>query len=136
LNKTDEESTATKDKYNTSNSHDLNSGRVDNLINKVHSIEKQIAANDKIRTSVSETKQIRIQDIFAPQEQAAANILTEENSFTASARFKESEEKIIDITNTIDINTRSNRVEVNVRPREYAKTYMYKTINAQNSKSI
>ena len=114
----------------------MNSGRVNNLINRINLIDKQSSLKEQIRSSISETKKIRIQDIFAPQDQAA-NILTEENSFTASARFKESSEKIMDITNTIDIATRSNRVvHVNIKPREYAKTYMYKTINSHNSKSI
>ena len=75
-----------------SNSFELtSSGRAGCVMNKIHSLEKTVSHKELEGSQISKgSKNINIKDIFAPQEQNKANIFTEENSFTASAQFKES----------------------------------------------
>jgi len=60
--------------------------------------------------------------------------LTEENSFTASANFKESFDNM-PLPNLNKKIAGANKVEVNIKPREHAKTHMYKTINSGQIKT-
>lgn len=64
--------------------------------------------------------------------------MTEENSFTASANFKESFDNmpLPNLNNKTELlKSGANTVKVNIKPREHAKTHMYKTINSGQIKT-